>query len=1118
MSDCRFSLPCTAAFRSVPVDRPVPSFGRKCRPGGLVWVLASLIAGATFIPWGHAQGQDQAAGQSTEEPAESDPAPPLLKGIRQLTFAGRRAGEGYFGADGTELVFQSERIADNPFFQIYLMDYELGDIQRISPGYGKTTCAWIHPDKRSILFSSTHDDPACREKQARELSDRAEGKVKRYAFDYDEQYELYVFDRKAKTNRRLTDALGYDAEGSFSPDGKWIAFASNRHVYAKERTEEEAALLQRDKAYFNEIYIMRSDGTGLQRLTDSPGYDGGPFFSPDGSRLCWRRFTPDGAIAEIMTMNIDGTDHRQLTRLGKMSWAPFYHPSGRYLIFTSNLLGFDNFELYLVDVEGSVAPVRVTTTAGFDGLPAFTPDGKTLAWTSNRNAKHQSQIYIADWDHATALRRLGLAPNEGSSVADGAERVSERPADSIREKPASAADTRAAVQAARSAAGDAAAAYRPTDLIRHVDYLCRPELEGRLTGSAGERMATAYVAAYMDHLGLKPAGDAGGWFQSFEFTSGIALADGNQLVAETDSSGNPSVSYPVDQQWRPVAFSATGDFSPAPVVFAGYGIVAGKQDGIAEDNQASVSDYDSFVHLDVKDKWVLCFRFLPEDVSAERRQYLARFSSLRFKAMQMRDRGAKGLVVVSGPRSQVKNQLVGLRFDGSMGGSSIPVLSVSDNVAQQWLAKAGKDLETLQSQLDKGEPMMGFQLPDLTLRATVALQTEKRTGRNVLGVLQLGDTPSQQKIVIGAHVDHLGRGTGGSLAKGDEVNQVHYGADDNASGVAGLLEIAESLADWKRSGKLAGGKRDVIFAAWSGEELGLLGASHFTRTYPVADPVTDPVLAHHGHPGDHSARPHPQAPNPPDPKSHGAAQPDAQPAQGPDHKAAEPAEDATESRSLYPAIAACLNMDMIGRFEKRLVLQGAGSSSIWDSEIERRNVPVGLPIVVQDDCYLPTDASAFFMRGVPILAAFTGSHSEYHTPRDTPDRLNYDATARIARLMGLITRSLVLAEDPPDFISQTRPESQRPRAGLRAYLGSIPDYADTDVKGVRLSGVTKDAPADKAGVQAGDLVVELAGKKIENIYDYTFAIEALKIGQSVKITVERKGQRITLDLTPGSRE
>ena len=148
---------------------------------------------------------------------------------------------------------------------------------------------------------------------------------------------------------------------------------------------------------------MNADGTNVRRLTDVPGYDGGPFFSPDGKRLCWRRFSEDGLTAEIMSMKIDGSDVQQLTNLKAMSWAPYYHPSGEYLIFTTNKHGFDNFELYMIDAKAESAPVRVTYTKGFDGLPVFTPDGQGLSWTTNRTASKQSQIFLAKWDHQAAL-------------------------------------------------------------------------------------------------------------------------------------------------------------------------------------------------------------------------------------------------------------------------------------------------------------------------------------------------------------------------------------------------------------------------------------------------------------------------------------------------------------------------------------------------------------------------------------------------------------------------------------------------------------------------------------------------------------------------------------------
>src|SRR6476620_5302391 len=370
-------------------------------------------------------------GESTDI-ADSDPRTAaakealLLSGTRQLTFEGRRAGEGYFSKDGSQLVFQSERETGNPFFQIYLMDRATGDVQRVSPGHGKTTCAWIHPNGDKILFASTHNDEGAAEKQRSEIELRKSGKERRYSWDYDEHFEIYEFNRKTHKYHQLTDTRGYDAEGSWSPDGKLIAFTSNRRAYQSGLSETEKKQFELDPANLNDIYIMDADGNNVRRLTTTLGYDGGPFFSPDGKRICWRQFSTNGAVAEVWTMNIDGSDKREITRLGAMSWAPFYHPSGEYLIFTTNRHGFANFELYLVDVEGKRAPVRVTYTKGFDGLPVFTPDGKQLAWTSSRTSSGQSQLFLANWNHQRARELLGLdavAANGAKQTVDSEQAV-----------------------------------------------------------------------------------------------------------------------------------------------------------------------------------------------------------------------------------------------------------------------------------------------------------------------------------------------------------------------------------------------------------------------------------------------------------------------------------------------------------------------------------------------------------------------------------------------------------------------------------------------------------------------------------------------------------------------
>jgi len=955
----------------------------------------------------------------------------FITNARQLTFEGKRSGEGYFNANGTKMIFQSEREVGNPFYQIYLMDLETGDQERISPGMGKTTCAWIHPDGKRVLFASTHSDPDSKKLQEAEYAEPRSARTRRYSWDYDEHFDIFEYSLTEKTLKNLTQTRGYDAEGDYSPDGKKIVFASNRQAYETKLSKEDEERLKIDKQYFMEIYIADADGSNAKRLTEAPGYDGGPFFSADGKRICWRRFTTKGDVAEVWTMNADGSDQRAITRLGAMSWAPYFHPSGDYLIFTTNLNGFANFELYIVDAAGKHAPVRVTTTDGFDGLPVFSPDGKRLSWTSGRTDGGKSQIFIADWNHEHALAVLGLdkktAPEAAAAVA----------APPLPDFAATSAEIRA------------------EDMKSQVTYLASDALGGRLTGTEGEKLATSYVADVFQKIGLMPAGDDDSYFDSFDFTAGVALGEGNRLQLGDRT-------WKTDVDWRPLSFSQNGEVAAAGVVFAGYGIET--PDGVTNSEGKKIEPYSSYAHLDVKDKWVLVLRYMPEGVSQQRHNELGSYASLRHKALTARQKGARGLIVASGPSSKVVQQLVPMAFDASMASSGIPAVSVTDAVADQLLAGTGKTLKELQDKLDTGDLMGGIECKG-KVAANIAIQQEKKKGRNVLGVLPYGEKPDPHvaPLIVCAHVDHLGSGGGSnSRAKGDEVNKIHHGADDNASGTSGMLEIAQWLASLKKQGKITL-KRDILFAAWSGEELGLLGSNHFVEAY--AKMIK----------GDPNAK-------------------------------------------LTGMFAACLNMDMIGRFQKALVLQGVGSSPLWAKEIEKRNVPIGLPITTQNDAHLPTDSTAFYLKGIPTLNAFTGSHSDYHMPSDTADKIDYEHAAKVAKLMGLIARSVATAADAPPYVAMEAPRSQGARSGMRAYLGTIPDYAQGDVKGVKLSGVSPIGPAAKAGVKAGDIIIKLAGKEITNIYDYTYVMGDLKIGKPTAITVQRGGKEVELKITPGSRD
>ncbi|MEJ2719877.1 MAG: M28 family peptidase [bacterium] len=970
--------------------------------------LAAALVFAVASPELNAEPQEKT------QPTEANPQ--LIGNSRQLVYQGRRSGEGYFSPEGEHLIFQSEREPGDPFYQIYIMDFATGATHRVSPGVGKTTCSFFRPGTDEVLFASTHLDPGAEAKQQAEYARREAGTEDRYGWDYDEYFDIFSARRDGSDLTRLTDAVGYDAEGAYSPDGGKIVFCSIRGAYPLEDlSAEDRKRMEADPSYFAEIYIMNADGSDQTRLTDWPGYDGGPFFSPDGRRIVWRHFDESGMLADIYTMQLDGTDRRRLTDFESMSWAPYFHPSNEYVIFASNKLGFSNFELYIVDALGRKEPVRATFADGFDGLPVFSPDGNQLAWTSNRTANKKGQIFIGDWNHNAALAAIGESP------------------------------VRATVEAAEPSTDITAA-----DLREEVGYLASDRLEGRMTGTRATKLASDYLAGYLEENGLEPLGDDSTYFQTFPFTSGMKVVDDEcHLEIATSGGGGKTRSFQVQDGFRPLAFSSSGSVEGG-VVFVGYGLQAPGDNG---------TGYDSYDGVDVADKIVLALRHVPEDVSVERRQELNHYAGLRYKAMIAREHGAKALLVVTGPNSHNAGELVPLDFDRSPQSSGIVAASISGEVADVMFAGSGKTLEEVQSELDKESPHFegSFDLPDVTVKLSAKVERERSEDRNVVALIPppADEREAAEFVIIGAHYDHIGHGEIGSLADKDEQGQVHNGADDNASGVAVVMELAAAFSR-ERSGNPQAFRRGLIVALWSGEELGIIGSSYFVEHSPIP----------------------------------------------------------------LEKVVAYLNFDMVGRLrDNKLTIQGVGSSSAWPGLIEKFNVAAGFNLTLQSDPYLPTDASAFYPKGVPVLSFFTGVHEEYNTPSDDAETLNYDGMVRIARFARPIIEDLVIQPERPDYVEVERSKQQTGmRESLRAYLGTIPDFASEDVEGVKLSGVRAGGPADKGGVQGGDIIVEFAGQKITNIYDYTFALGGVKIGEPVTMVVLRNGERVTLTVVPEAKE
>ena len=569
----------------------------------------------------------------------------------------------------------------------------------------------------------------------------------------------------------------------------------------------------------------------------------------------------------------------------------------------------------------------------------------------------------------------------------------------------------------------------------HVQTLASEAFEGREAGTNGERRAADYIAAQLTRIGARPLPGRNNLFVPFGFTAGSR--DGGSRVTVRGAAG-ASRAFDGASDVLALSFSDDGDIS-GEVVFAGYGIVVPESQSFG---------YDSYAGVDVKDKVALVLRYFPEDADQATRAILARYSDLRYKALAARQRGARAMLVVTGPASPNAGTTIPMTFDTALAGSGISAASISARVAQAILGE--RSLQELQKALDGGNPHVPGVATGTTAQLKTAVIRQKHEGRNVVAYLPATapvTTVDRPWVAIGAHYDHLGRGTGGnSLAGRDQAGQPHVGADDNASGTAAVLLAAEELSKRPRA-------RHVLIGLWSAEEIGLIGSAAFLANGGVG------------------------------------------------------AKD----------MAAYLNFDMVGRMvDNRLAVQATGTSPTWASMLEQVNVAAGFDLAVQPDPYQPTDVANFNQAGVPSLSFTTGAHADYHKPSDTADKINYEDLERVARMASSIVARVMDTAQPPAFAKVDQSEQTANRTGLRVFTGTVPDYTST-AKGLLLSGVVGGGPAEQAGLQKGDIIVEIAGQSIANIYDYTYALELLKIGQPASVSYMRNGERRQTTLTPSAR-
>lgn len=384
---------------------------------------------------------------------------------------------------------------------------------------------------------------------------------------------------------------------------------------------------------------------------------------------------------------------------------------------------------------------------------------------------------------------------------------------------------------------------------------------------------------------------------------------------------------------------------------------------------------------------------------------------VRKKAIVARDKGAVALLVIAADDAA-------LRFtEGDGTDAGLPILMVRKSAADAWQGRPGVKV---------------------TLSTEVVKQSKRSA--NILGLLEGTDLALKDEIVvIGAHMDHLGMGGPHSLAE-SKAPAIHHGADDNASGTAGVLELAAYFAQHRP-------KRSLLFMCFSGEELGLLGSAHYVKNplVPLAKTV------------------------------------------------------------------AMLNMDMIGRQEgDKLIVSGSGTSPAWNPLLDAVNTEPKFAMARSESGFGASDQQSFYTAKVPVLFFFTGLHADYHKPSDTSDKINYPGEARVLSLVARAAQRIADEPSRPAYTEMTVTQEQPAR--FRVSLGSIPEYG-YEGEGVLLSGVRPGSPAEKAGIQKGDIIVKFGNRTIKNVQEYTLALGEHKPGETVPIVVKRGEQLVTLNAT-----
>ncbi len=557
------------------------------------------------------------------------------------------------------------------------------------------------------------------------------------------------------------------------------------------------------------------------------------------------------------------------------------------------------------------------------------------------------------------------------------------------------------------------------ELKDDVGYLASDELKGRKSGEAGDLLAAEYILTKFKNAGLELMYENG--FQKFSLVTSAEIGNGNKLVLNKDL-------YEVEKYFLPYAFSANTSVT-AEIVFAGYGLEVEKD----------TLQWNDFKDVDVSGKWVLALQGDP-DLENAQSPYIE-FSSERSKALYASDRDAAGLILVAGKKFSETDQLTSLIFDKNSARYSIPVIQVTREVANKMLESSKMTIEKLESEIDTLKKTINLEL-NTSVSVTVNVNQKETETRNVVAFLPGTDNNLKNEyVVVGAHFDHLGMGGPSSGSRVTDTVGIHNGADDNASGVAAIIQLAEKLAAEKKN------KRSIIFVAFGAEEMGLVGSKAFTNKPPVE----------------------------------------------------------TEK------MVAMFNFDMVGRLDTASnALSIGGTQTSKETETLLTDLNTGFDLAFSPEGVGPSDHASFYLQNIPVFFISTGAHSDYHTPLDDADLINYDGTKKVADYSYLVINELANRESALTF-QEAGPKFKRTQGGrYKVTFGVMPDFAGLEKRGLRIDSVTKDKPADKAGMKKGDIITAIDGKKVGGVYDYMDRLKTLEIGQQVSVDIIRDEKETVL--------